>query len=66
MHISHEIAGLLLGGTVILMVGIIDDMKQLSPKVKLLGQILAAVVLILFDVRIEWLTNPFGEMLYVV
>lgn len=65
MHISHEIAGLLLGGTVILMVGIIDDMKQLSPKVKLGGQILAAVVLILFDVRIEWLTNPFGEMLYV-
>ncbi|MDF2569015.1 MAG: tagO [Sporomusa sp.] len=65
MHISHEILGLLLGGTVILAVGIIDDLKQLPAKVKLLGQIVAATVLIMFDIRIEWLTNPFGDMIYV-
>lgn len=65
MHVNREIMGLLLGGTVILMVGIIDDMFQLSAKVKLLGQIAAAFVLIMFNIRIEWLTNPFGEMLYV-
>lgn len=64
MHINREVMGLLLGGTVILIVGIIDDLKQLSPKVKLAGQILAAVVLVLFDIRIEWITNPFGDMLY--
>jgi len=65
MHVNHEIMGLLLGGTVILIVGIIDDLKQLSAKVKLLGQIAAAVVLVLFDIRIEWITNPFGDMIYV-
>lgn len=65
MHINHEIMGLLLGGTVILAVGVIDDIKQLSAKTKLLGQIVAAAVLILFDIRIEWLTNPFGDMIYV-
>ena len=65
MHVSREIVGLLLGGTVIMMVGIIDDMRQLSAKVKLLGQIAAAMVLVAFHIRIEWLTNPFGEMLYV-
>lgn len=65
MHVNREIAGLLLGGTVILMVGIIDDMVQLSAKVKLLGQIAAAFVLVMFNIRIEWLTNPFGDMLYV-
>ncbi len=65
MHVSREIVGLLLGGTVILMVGIIDDLKQLSAKVKLAGQIGAAFVLVMFNIRIEWLTNPFGEMLYV-
>jgi len=64
LHISHEIAGLLVGGTVILIVGIIDDLKHLSAKTKLAGQILAALVLVLFDVRIEWLSNPFGEMIY--
>ncbi|MBU2698926.1 UDP-GlcNAc:undecaprenyl-phosphate GlcNAc-1-phosphate transferase [Sporomusaceae bacterium BoRhaA] len=65
MHLSQELIGLLTGGTVILIVGIIDDMVQLSAKVKLLGQIAAAAVLILFDIRIEWLTNPFGDMVYV-
>lgn len=64
LHINREIMGLLMGGTVILIVGIIDDLKQLPARVKLLGQILAAMVLILFGVRIEWLTNPFGDMLY--
>jgi UDP-GlcNAc:undecaprenyl-phosphate GlcNAc-1-phosphate transferase len=65
MHVSREILGLLAGGTVILIVGIIDDLMQLPPKVKLAGQIVAAAVLVLFDVRIEWITNPFGDILYV-
>ena len=65
MHVSREIMGLLVGGTVILIVGIIDDLKPLPARVKLLGQIVAAAVLVMFDIRIEWLTNPFGEMLYV-
>lgn len=65
MYISREIMGLLVGGTVILIVGIIDDLKPLPAKVKLLGQIAAASVLVMFDIRIEWLTNPFGDMLYV-
>jgi UDP-GlcNAc:undecaprenyl-phosphate/decaprenyl-phosphate GlcNAc-1-phosphate transferase len=64
VYVNKEIFGLLLGGTVILIVGIVDDMKQLSPKVKLLGQIVAALVLVVFNIRIEWLTNPFGDMIY--
>jgi len=64
MHVNREIAGLLIGGTVILAVGIIDDMKQISAKTKLFGQILAAMLPILFGVKIEWLTNPFGDMIY--
>jgi UDP-GlcNAc:undecaprenyl-phosphate GlcNAc-1-phosphate transferase len=65
IHLDREIIGLIVGGTVILVVGIIDDMVQLPAKVKLLGQIAAAAVLIIFDIRIDWLTNPFGDMVYV-
>ena len=64
LHINLEIVGLLLGGTAILIVGIVDDLMHLSARVKLLGQIGAAFILILFDIRIEWVTNPFGEMIY--
>lgn len=65
IHVSRELFGLLAGGTTILIVGIIDDMKSLPAKVKLVGQIIAAIILVLFDIRIEWLTNPFGDMIYV-
>lgn len=64
LGVNREIIGLLAGGTVILIVGIIDDLKPLPARVKLLGQIAAACVLPLFGVQIEWLTNPFGDMLY--
>jgi UDP-GlcNAc:undecaprenyl-phosphate/decaprenyl-phosphate GlcNAc-1-phosphate transferase len=64
MKMNHQVLGIILGGTVMLAVGVIDDIKQLSAKVKLMGQIIAALVLLAFDVRIEWLTNPFGSMVY--
>ncbi len=61
MPLTKDIIGMLLGGTFIVIVGILDDKYQLPAKVKLLGQILAACVLVAFDIRIEWLNNPFGD-----
>ena len=60
-----EIVGLIVSGTLIMIVGLIDDYKNLPAKVKLLGQIIAATVLVvLFDVRIDFITDPFGDYLY--
>jgi UDP-GlcNAc:undecaprenyl-phosphate GlcNAc-1-phosphate transferase len=64
MHVTTEITGLLLGGTAILLVGIIDDIYQIPAVVKLCGQIAAASVLIFFDIQIEWLAYPGGDYLY--
>lgn len=64
VHMTWEIFGILVGGTAILAVGILDDIYQLPARVKLVGQILAAGVLILFDIKVDWLTNPFGDMIY--
>lgn len=63
--ITKPILGLLLGSTVIIGVGIVDDIKELTAKVKLIFQILAAIVLVLFGIRINVLTNPFnpGEVI---
>ena len=61
----HEIAGLTLGGTLIVALGLIDDYKNLPAKVKLMGQIFAAAVLVLgFDVRIDFITDPMGDYIY--
>ena len=60
-----ETVGLTLSGSLIVAVGLIDDYKNLPAKVKLLGQIISAAVLVLvFDVRIDFVTDPFGEYLY--
>lgn len=64
VHLTWELVGLLAGGTAILLLGVADDIFQLPAKVKLAGQIAAASVLLLFDIRIDWLTNPFGGMIY--
>ena len=65
LEIEHGILGILAGGTVIVLVGLIDDYKNLPAKVKLLGQITAAAVtVVLFDVRIDFITDPFGDYIY--
>lgn len=60
---SRTMQGILIGATLILLIGVVDDLRSLRPAVKFAGQILAAVVLVWFDVKIEWLTNPFGGMI---
>jgi UDP-GlcNAc:undecaprenyl-phosphate/decaprenyl-phosphate GlcNAc-1-phosphate transferase len=53
--------GLVIGGSIIVLVGALDDKYELSPRVKLLGQVIAACIIVLFDIKIELLTSPFGN-----
>lgn len=64
MEITWDIFGILLGGTLIVALGVADDVYQLPAKVKLIGQIAAACVLVIFDIRIEWVNNPLGGYFY--
>ncbi|MEG6567096.1 MraY family glycosyltransferase [Thermoanaerobacterium saccharolyticum] len=58
---SETNIGIIAGSTIIVVLGIFDDKYELKAKVKLLGQLLAAFVVVLSGVRIDWLTNPFGD-----
>ncbi|MBO8142654.1 MAG: undecaprenyl/decaprenyl-phosphate alpha-N-acetylglucosaminyl 1-phosphate transferase [Firmicutes bacterium] len=58
------LAGLFFGSAVITLVGLIDDWVELKPGIKLLGQLLAAAVLVGFGTRIQFVTNPLGGMVY--
>lgn len=52
--------GVLLGGLLIYLLGIIDDLKNLPAKVKFAGQLLIACVPYAFGVKIQFVTNHFG------
>lgn len=58
--IDRQVLGIISGALILLIFGLIDDIKGLSPGRQLLGQILAALCVVGSGVGIEFLTNPFG------
>lgn len=54
--------GVLVGGALMFLVGIIDDLKPLNAKLKFGLQILAALAAYHFGVRIDFLSNPWGGL----
>ena len=64
MEFAQKLKGLLIGGTLIVMLGVWDDIKNIRPIIKLIGQIAVALLLFGYGFRIEVLTNPFfgGEI----
>lgn len=51
------VRSMLLGAFILFMIGLIDDKMGMMPSFKLLGQFLAAMVIIKAGVRIEFITN---------
>ncbi len=58
--IEREILGILIGSVIIVTVGVIDDMRNLNAKVKLLFQIIATAIVIYFGIDIQYVANPFA------
>ncbi len=61
-EMNQQLFGLALGSTMILLLGIVDDFKGLSPRIKLVGQIVCAAVLYSNTVQIRGMANflPWG------
>ncbi|MEO8395965.1 MAG: MraY family glycosyltransferase, partial [Chloroflexota bacterium] len=58
---SYEVirlCGLLIGGSVVFLVGLLDDIYDLSPLVQFAGQSAGAAIAILFQIFIEYFNNP--------
>ena len=54
----QDVLGIILGGTIVVMLGLIDDFGVLTPWTKLIGQLLAVFVLIKSGIRIEIAAFP--------
>lgn len=52
------ISGILLGSTLLVAVGVVDDIQGMRPMTKLAWQVLAALILIAFGVEINFVSNP--------
>ena len=56
---GKKLFGILLGIGVIIITGTLDDIKTLKPWQELIGQTLAAIIVVLFGIQIEHLDIPF-------
>ena len=58
----NALKGLMVGSGIIVITGILDDMFEISPKMKMFGQLLAASVVIFWGgVQVEFINLPFSE-----
>lgn len=65
-EIDRQVQGMLLGGVIIAILGLVDDIFPLNAILKLCVQIVAACIAVYFGNVIEFITNPtpFGDSLY--
>ena len=61
LPLTREMFGFFLASLIIIVMGVLDDTRGLGAKTKLLVQILCAVIVYFFGVKIEFLTNPFDK-----
>lgn len=60
LGIDQNLLGVFLGAVILVSLGIVDDVKGLSPGVKLFWQAIAAFMPVAFGIRIWWFSNPLG------
>ena len=57
--LGQEMIGVLCGGTLIFALGVIDDLVQIKPSSKFLGEILAACVVLYAGLKFDLIPNPY-------
>jgi UDP-GlcNAc:undecaprenyl-phosphate/decaprenyl-phosphate GlcNAc-1-phosphate transferase len=57
---NEALLPILAGGTLIILLGMLDDLYQLKAGVKTIGQIIAALTVVLAGIQIEFISIPFG------
>ncbi|WP_368489541.1 MraY family glycosyltransferase [Clostridium sp. BJN0013] len=61
-NLTRAEIGLILGATIIVIGGFLDDKFDIKPRYKLIFQIVAALILIIYGVKIVLITNPFSSV----
>jgi len=61
LPLDQRLAGILVAGAIIVLIGFLDDRRDISPYWRLLGQFLAVLVVVGSGIGISFVSNPLGE-----
>jgi len=62
--VDRPVWGIIGGATIVVAVGLFDDLYELEPILKFIGQLLAISVAIYFDIHIERMSVPFTDIMF--
>ncbi|MCL5795086.1 MAG: undecaprenyl/decaprenyl-phosphate alpha-N-acetylglucosaminyl 1-phosphate transferase [Patescibacteria group bacterium] len=62
LGMDKNLLGVFLGSLILFIAGLWDDFRGLKPGYKLLWQIIAASLVVIFGVKIWWFSNPIGGL----
>jgi UDP-GlcNAc:undecaprenyl-phosphate GlcNAc-1-phosphate transferase len=62
--VLHNLRGILLAGGILLVVGVVDDLKDLNFKIKFFWQFVAATILIMFDMKIKFIQPDYLAIIF--
>lgn len=60
---QKQLTGIFLGATILLVIGLLDDVKDLSPYLRFATNCIAVALAVYFGVEMGYITNPFGGTL---
>lgn len=63
LGVSKQFLGVFAGATVLVVVGLLDDKFDLNPYLRLVTNLLAAILVVGSGIGISYITNPFGGIL---
>lgn len=63
LPLDKQLFGILLAALLTLVVGLWDDVKDISPKIRLLTNTLAALIVVGSGIGIAYISNPFGGII---
>jgi UDP-GlcNAc:undecaprenyl-phosphate GlcNAc-1-phosphate transferase len=62
INIDMNLLGIIIASTIWVIIGLVDDTKGLKPSIKLFFQFICATIIVLFGVKIWWISNPLGGL----
>ena len=60
LPLDGHLKGILLASLITLIIGLVDDIKDISPKVRLFFNLIAALIIVISGIGIAFVSNPFG------
>lgn len=63
LPLDKHLLGIILAALLTLVIGVWDDIKDISPKVRLLTNFFAALIVVGFGIGIAYISNPFGGVI---